>query len=105
MQTCRKTVGVFCAAQQISVRQTVRNGGEVRFAQFRLQPVGRGQRITIRVLNTFRKVSETRELLLDITEDGMITPDERGDMQTILSTLEEMEQVTQSLKLWVKKNL
>lgn len=62
-------------------------------------------RITIRVLNTFRKVSETRELLLDITEDGVISPEERGDMQKILATLEEMEQVTQSLKLWVKKNL
>lgn len=62
-------------------------------------------RITIRVLNTFRKVSETKELLLDITEDGVISPEERGDMQKILETLEEMEQVTQSLKLWVKKNL
>lgn len=62
-------------------------------------------RITIRVLNTFRKVSETKELLLEITEDGIISPEEHEDMQKILSTLEEMEQVTQSLKLWVKKNL
>lgn len=62
-------------------------------------------RITVRVLNTFRKVNETRELLLDITADGVISEDEQKDMQKILSTLEELEQVAQSLKLWVKKNL
>ena len=62
-------------------------------------------RITVRVLSTFRKVSATRELLLDITEDGVISENERKDMQTIIATLEEMEQVTQSLKLWVKKNM
>lgn len=62
-------------------------------------------RITIRVLHTFRKVNETKELLLDITEDGVISEGEQEDMQKILATLEEMEQVTQSLKLWVKKNL
>lgn len=62
-------------------------------------------RITIRVLHTFRKVNETKELLLDITEDGVISKDEQEDMQKILAALEEMEQVTQSLKLWVKKNI
>lgn len=62
-------------------------------------------RITIRVLNTFRKINETKEMLLDVTADGIITEDEQEDMQKILETLEEMEQVTQSLKLWVKKNL
>lgn len=62
-------------------------------------------RITIRVLNTFRKINGTKEMLLDITADGIIDADEQEDMQKILETLEEMEQVTQSLKLWVKKNL
>ena len=62
-------------------------------------------RIAIKALSAFRKLSETKELLLDITEDGVIDESEKADMQTILETLEELESVTQNLKIWVKKNL
>lgn len=62
-------------------------------------------RISIRALATFRKIGETRELLLDITEDGIISEDEKGDLNKVLENLEELEQIAQSLKLWVKKNL
>lgn len=62
-------------------------------------------RISIRALSTFRKIEETKELLLDITEDGVVHEDEEEGMRKILQNLEELEQVTQSLKLWVKKNL
>lgn len=62
-------------------------------------------RITLRTLSTFRKVEETKELLLDITADGVISEDEKADMQKILGNLDELEQVAQSLKLWVKKNM
>lgn len=62
-------------------------------------------RISLRALSTFRKIGETKELLLDITEDGVISEDEKEDMQKILENLEELEQVAQSLKIWVKKNL
>lgn len=62
-------------------------------------------RISIRALSTFRKIGETKDLLLDITEDGIITEDEKGDLNKVLENLEELEQIAQSLKLWVKKNL
>jgi hypothetical protein len=62
-------------------------------------------RISIRALSTFRKIGETKELLLNITEDGVIDDSEKADMQKVLENLNELEQVTQSLKLWVKKNL
>jgi hypothetical protein len=62
-------------------------------------------RISIRALVAFRKVDETKNLLLDITEDGVISEDEREDMQKILDTLSDLEAVTQNLKVWVKKNL
>lgn len=62
-------------------------------------------RISIRAFVAFRKVDETKNLLLDITEDGIISEDEREDMQKILDTLSELEAVTQNLKVWVKKNL
>ena len=62
-------------------------------------------RISIRALSTFRKLGETKELILDITEDGVISEDEKGDLNKVLENLEELEQIAQSLKLWVKKNL
>lgn len=62
-------------------------------------------RIALRALSTFRKVEGTRELLLDITEDGVITEDEKPDLQKVLNSLEELEQIAQCLKLWVRKNM
>lgn len=62
-------------------------------------------RISIRALSSFRRIGETRDLLLDITADGVISDDEKSDMQRILENLEELEAVAQNLKLWVKKNL
>lgn len=62
-------------------------------------------RIAIKALSILRKVGATKELLLDITADGVISEDEQDDMQKILETLEEVVQVAQTLKLWVKKNI
>ena len=61
-------------------------------------------RISIRALSTFRKIAETKELLLDITEDGIITEDERSDLNKVLGNLEELERIAQSLRIWIKKN-
>lgn len=62
-------------------------------------------RITVKALSTFRKISETKELLLDITEDGKITEDEKPELQKILDTLDELVAVSQNLKVWAEKNL
>lgn len=62
-------------------------------------------RISIKALSAFRKIGETGELLLDITEDGVISEDEKEDLNKVLENLEELEQIAQNLKLWVKKNL
>lgn len=62
-------------------------------------------RITLKALSSLRKVSNIKEMLLDITEDGIISDDEKPDLKVILENLEELEQVSQSLKLWVKKNM
>lgn len=62
-------------------------------------------RISIKALSAFRKIGETKEILLDITVDGVIDESEKADMQKILENLEELEQIAQSLKIWVKKNL
>lgn len=62
-------------------------------------------RITIRTLSTFRKIGETKEMLLDIAEDGVIDENEKPQLEEILKNLEEVEEIAQSMKLWIKKNL
>lgn len=60
-------------------------------------------RISLRALSTFRKIEETKDLLLDVAKDGKI--DKPDKIQNILENLEELEQIAQSFKLWIKKNL
>lgn len=62
-------------------------------------------RITVKTLSAVRKLGETKELLLDITEDGVIDESEKKDMEKVLRNLEELEQIAQNMKLWIKKNL
>ncbi len=62
-------------------------------------------RITVRMLSAFRELEGAKELLLDITGDGVVDGSEKADMEKIIGKLEELEAVTQSMKLWAKKNL
>lgn len=62
-------------------------------------------RVALKALSTFRKVEGTKEILLDITADGVISEDEKADMHRVLENLDELVQVAQSLKLWAKKNM
>lgn len=62
-------------------------------------------RISVRAISAFRKLAKNRELFLDIVEDGVISEDEMGDLKKILSYLDELERLTQDLKVWIRKNL
>lgn len=62
-------------------------------------------RISLRTLDAFRKVADAKELLVDIVADGVIDESEKPQLDKILGTLDELEQVAQNLKIWVKKNL
>lgn len=62
-------------------------------------------RISVKALSSFRKISAAKELLLDITEDGVITENEKDDLNEIIKTLDEVSRITQSLKIWAEKNL
>lgn len=45
------------------------------------------------------------EMLLDITADGVIDESEKPALEEVLKNLEEVEEIAQSMKLWIKKNL
>ena len=62
-------------------------------------------RIGLRALCSLRKINEAKELLLDITADGVITEDEKPDLEKIINTLNEVNEVTQNLKNWIEKSL
>lgn len=62
-------------------------------------------RISVRVLSSFRKMSATKEILLDIVEDGIISEDEKPDLDKVMATLDEVASIAQSLRVWVEKNL
>lgn len=62
-------------------------------------------RISIRALASFRKITTAKELLLDITADGVIEDSEKEDLKKIIETLDEVNEITQNLKVWIEKNL
>lgn len=61
-------------------------------------------RISLRALSSFRKITEVKESLLDIVEDGVISEDERPAMDKIIATLDELNEINQNLKVWLEKN-
>lgn len=62
-------------------------------------------RITVRAMAAFRKMEETKQALLDVAADGKVSGIEESRMKKVLSDLQELEAVTQSLRIWVKKNM
>lgn len=62
-------------------------------------------RITVKAISIFRKISETEESLLDITEDGKISENERPEFEIVMKTLNEISSIAQNLKIWAEKNL
>ena len=62
-------------------------------------------RISLRMLASFKKINEAKESLLDITADGIITEDEKPELKKIVQTLDEVNEIAQNLKNWIEKNL
>lgn len=43
-------------------------------------------RITVRTLSVFRKIGKTKEMLLDITADGVIDESEKPELDEVVKT-------------------
>ena len=56
-------------------------------------------------MSSFRKVIQAKDLLLDITEDGIVDESEKEDLKKIIDILDEVGSIAQSLKAWVEKNM
>lgn len=62
-------------------------------------------RITLKALAVLNRVSNTKDALLEIVSDGIITEEEKPTLNQIMMHLDEVVKVAQSLKMWVQKNM
>lgn len=62
-------------------------------------------RITIMAMSSFEKMDETKQQLLKIVADGVVSEDEKSEMLAVVRNLGELEGIAQNLKNWVKKNM
>ena len=61
--------------------------------------------ISLRMVSSVRKINEAKETLLDITTDGIISDEEKPELEKIIKTLDEVNELTQNLKNWIARNL
>ena len=62
-------------------------------------------RLTLKMLSAFQKVSYIKETLIDIAADGEITTAEKPKLEDVLMSLEKISQYAQELRLWAEKNI
>lgn len=62
-------------------------------------------RLTIKTLAAFSNVLDVKNILIDITEDGIITDDEKPKLKEVLASLDKISKISQELRLWAEKNL
>lgn len=62
-------------------------------------------RISLEALSKFRKINTAKELLLDITADGVIDDSEKDDLRSVIETLDAVAKTAEQLKCWAEKNL
>ncbi len=62
-------------------------------------------RLTVKVLSSFKYLKGIRNELIDIVEDGIITNSEKPKLEEILNALDKIAICSQELRLWAEKNL
>lgn len=61
-------------------------------------------RITVRAFSGFRELEKTKERLLDIAKDGIVSGGELEEIQEVIDIFDELEGIGKSLKILVEKN-
>lgn len=62
-------------------------------------------RLILNTLGSINDISDLKDSLIDISEDGLIDESEREEFRKILGVLSEISETAQSLELWARKNL
>ena len=61
--------------------------------------------IAIETLNSLNRLSQVKDRLLEIVEDGTISEDELEDFCTIKSNLDKIARAVESLQLWLNESI
>ena len=62
-------------------------------------------RIAVKALSSFRKIAAAKEKFLDVVEDGVVTEEERPELDEVMNILDEVSTIANSLRVWAEKNL
>lgn len=62
-------------------------------------------RLALKVLGSLKDIDTLRASLIAISEDGVISENERPAFQDILDSLEKISTNAKALKLWAIKNI
>ncbi|MDD5936383.1 MAG: XRE family transcriptional regulator [Clostridiales bacterium] len=62
-------------------------------------------RLALKVLGSLKDIDQLRSSLIEISEDGVITKDEKVEFDTILDTLDKISTNAKALQLWAQKNI
>lgn len=78
-------------------------------------PIGRGSvqevqmddfdRLSLRVLGSLQDIDKLKDSLIEISEDGVVSIDEREKFYNIIDALEKISNNAKALQLWAKKNI
>lgn len=63
------------------------------------------ERITLKLLNSFKDIASTKEKLIAIAADGIISQDEQPDFNIILDSLDTISKHIMELRIWAEKEL
>ena len=62
-------------------------------------------RLILNTLGALNDVTDLKDSLIDISEDGLVDESEREEFRRILNVLSQISETAQSLDLWARKNL
>ena len=78
-------------------------------------PIGKGRtprvesrelvQIAVETINGVNRLNRVKDRLLEIAEDGKISPDEYEDFSEIRETLEKLQVSVSTLQLWLEKKM
>jgi len=63
------------------------------------------EKTVLEILDLITRLGNRRERLINITADGIITEDEKPDLDVICDELEKLSVSTTTLKLWIEKKM
>lgn len=62
-------------------------------------------RLSLKVLGSLNDIDNLRQSIIDISQDGKVSADEKDEFQKILDSLDKISTNAKALQLWAMKNI